>query len=115
MIDPKVKWTQSHFSRRLNWGTLGPIRALLGAKIAASAVHGYGKVPWIYFRPNLWVLGNEKNHKRKTSIHDGPGDSILDLGIDGGLHFRELTSSYAIKCRAPYILSIFSNGDTDFE
>lgn len=37
-----------------------------------------------------------KHDPRKTSIHDGPGDSILDLGIDGGLHFRELTSSSEI-------------------
>ena len=47
----------------------------------------------------IWVL--KKNLERNTSIHDGPGDSILDLGIDGGLHFRELTSSYAIPMLCP--------------
>ena len=54
--------------------------------------------------PGTWGLALRdlgKNHKRNTSIHDGPGDSILDLGIDGGLHFRELTSSYAIPMLCP--------------
>ena len=55
------------------------------------------------FSPNH--LGTEKNLKRNTSIHDGPGDSILDLGIDGGLHFRELTSSYAIPMLCPLYFS----------
>ena len=55
------------------------------------------------FSPN--DLGTEKNLKRNTSIHDGPGDSILDLGIDGGLHFRELTSSYAIPMLCPLYFS----------